>query len=114
MKRMTQILFFGLLLSISSAVLAGQGHDRHENRGYHGDQRHHAHHYDRHDNRRHNGHRHYVRYVRPAPGHTHHGRYCNTWHPRGYVGPIVRYGYSDPGLVIVYQQGAGLYLGGGR
>jgi len=88
--------------------------DRDDHGGYYGDQRHHAHQYDRHDNRRHNDHRHYARYVRPAPVHIHHGRYCNAWHPRGYVGPMVRYGYSDPGLVIVYQQGAGLYMGVGR
>jgi len=112
MKRMTQVLFLGLLLSVSSAVLAGQGRDRDDHRGYHGhhgDQRHHAQRHDRHDNRRH-----YVRYVRPAPGHFHHGRYCNAWHPRGYAAPVVAYGYGENGLVIVYQPGVELYLGGGR
>ena len=114
MKRMTQMLLLGLLLSISSAVLAGQGHDRYGNRGYHGDQRQHDHHHDCWDSHRHSGHHRNVRYARQAPGHIHHGRYCNAWHPRGYVAPLVRYGYGNPGFVIVYQQGAGLYLGGGR
>ena len=114
MKRMTQIFFLGLLLSISSLALAGQDHNRNGHRGYQGDQRHHTHRHDRHDNRRHDGHRHYVRYARHAPGHFHHGRYCDAWHARGYVAPVVHYGYREPGLVIVYQPGAGIYLGAGR
>jgi len=113
MKRITQIFFFGLVLSISSVALAGQDHDRNEHRGYYGDQRHHAHQHDRNFNRR-DGHRHIVRHAGHAPGHFHHGRLCNAWHPRSYVAPVVRYGYGDPGLVIVFQPGAGLYLGAGR
>ena len=114
MKRMTHILFLGLVLSISSVALAGQGHDRNDNRGYYGDQRHHVHRHNRHDNRRYVDRRYVVRYANPAPVHYHHGRYCHDWHPNGYVAPAVRYGYGGPGLVIVYQSGSGLYLGGGR
>lgn len=114
MKRTTQIIFFGLALFISSVALAGQGHGRHDQRGYHGDQRHHAQRYDRHHDRRHHGRRHVARYAGHAPRHLHHGRYCNVWHPHGYVAPRVRYGYGDPGLVIVYRQGAGLYITGGH
>lgn len=113
MKRMTQVLFLGLLLSVSSVALAGHDHDRDGRRGHHGDRNHHAHQYDRRGDRRHNGH-HHARYVNHAPRHSHHGRYCNAWHPRGYVTPVVRYGYGEPGLVIIYQPDAGLYLGAGR
>lgn len=114
MKRMTPILFLGLLLSISSAALAGQGHGRDDHRGHHGDRRHQAHQHGHHHDRRHDGHPHIVRYAGRAPGHFHHGRFCGDWHSRGYVAPLVRYGYHDPGVVIVYQRGAGIYVAGGR
>jgi len=107
MKRLIPVLLFGLLLSISSIALADRGHNR--NHGYQGDQRHHTHQYDR----RHD-HRHYVRHDRHARRHLHNGRYCYDWHPRGYVAPVVRYAYSAPGLVIVYEPGPGLYIAGGR
>ncbi len=111
MKRMTQILTLGLLLSISSVALAGGGKDRNHHDGYHGGQHHNTHHYDRHHGRQ--GHRHYAKHNRHARRHSHHGRYCNDWHPHGYVAPRVRYGYSSPGLVFVYQPNTGLYIESG-
>jgi len=108
MKRVTQILFFGLLLSISSMALADKGHGRNGNEGYYGDRGQHSHQYDRNDRR------HYVRNDRHARRHLHNGRYCYDWHPRGYVAPRVRYAYNTPGLVIVYEPRAGLYIAGGR
>lgn len=127
MKRMTQILSLGLLLSISSVALAGQGNDRHGHDGYYGNtggQRHNARQSDRHNNR-HNDrnnqrhyskhgrdNRHYVENQRHAHRHSHQGRYCHDWHPRGYVAPRMYSGYSRPGMVIVYQPNAGLYIRG--
>ena len=113
MKRMTQILFLGLILSASSVALAGQDHYRNGHDVYHGNQRHNAQQYARHHDRRH-GQRHAVRHDRLARRHSHRGRYCHDWHPRGYVAPYVRYGYNSPGLVIVYGPGSGLYISGGR
>lgn len=113
MKRMTQIFFLGLILSVSSVAMAGQDRHRNGHDVYYGDQRHNAHQYERHHDRRH-GRRHYVRSERHARRHSHHGRYCHDWHPRGYVAPHVRYGYDRPGLVIVYGPRTGLYIGGGR
>jgi len=129
MKRMTQILSLGLLLSISSVALAGQGNDRHGNGGYYGNSggQHHnvrqndrySRHNDRDDHRQYSihdryGNRHYVENNRYARRHSHQGRYCYDWHPRGYVAPRMRYGYSGPGLVFVYQPNAGLYIHGGN
>lgn len=111
MKRMTQILTLGLLLSISSVALAGRGNDRNHHDGYHGGQRHSTHHYDRHHGR--HGHRHHAKHNRHARRHSHHGRYCHDGHPRGYVAPRVRYGYSSPGVVLFYQPDTGLYIEGG-
>jgi len=113
MKRMTQILSLGLLLSISSVALAGQGND-HD--GYYGGQHRYTHQNSRYNDRHHDrrGHRHYVKNHRHAHRHSHHGHYCYDWHPRGYVAPAVRYGYNSPGLVIVYQPRTGLYIDGGR
>lgn len=114
MKRMTQLFLLGLALSISSVALAGQDRNRNDHRGYYGDQRHHAHQHDRDFDRRRDSHRHHVRHAVHAPGHFHRGRLCNEWHSHRYVTPVVRYGYGDSGLVIVYRPGAGLYLGAGR
>ena len=121
MKRMTQILSLGLLLSVSSLALAGGSHDRNHRDGYYGQQDHHAGqngHYNKHKkHRKHSKHhrrdQHYVNNHRHARRHSHHGRYCHDWHPRGYVERRVQYGYSNPGLVIVYQPREGLYIGGG-
>jgi len=127
MKRAIQILSLGLLLSISSFTLAGGGHDRDHRDGYYGGQHRHANQHIRYNkNRKHgkkhrkhamhhrHGNRHYVKNHRHARRHSHHGRYCYNWHPRGYVAPVVHYGYSSPGLVVVYQPGERLYIGGGR
>ena len=116
MKRMTQILSLGLLLSISSIALAGQGHGRNGHDGYSGGQRHNSHQNERYDNRNHYryANRYYVANSRYAPRHLHHGRYCYDWHPYGYAAPVVRYGYRSPGLVIVYQPNTGLYIDGGH
>ena len=134
MRRMTRILSLGVLLSISTVALAGKGNDRNGHDGYydnsggqHQNDRYNRHRNDRYDdgyNRHHNdrydrrkyskhhrhGNRHYVNNGRHGRRHGHHGR---DWYPRGYVAPRVRYGYSAPGLVIVYQPGAGLHIGGG-
>lgn len=125
MKRMTQLLSLGLLLSISSVALAGQGNDRHGHDGYYGHtggQRHNARQNERHNNRhshrddhRHHsrhGHdsRHHMETQRHAHRHSYQGRYCYAWHPRGYIAPRMHPGYSRPGLVIVYQPDAGLYI----
>jgi len=123
MKRTTRILSLGLLLSISSAALAGEG-DRHD--GYYGNsgEQHHGtrqdvHYNSYHNDRRHNskhhrhGKRHYVSNKRHARRHSHHDRYCYDRHPRAYVAPRAHYGYRSPSLEIVYQQGAGFYIGGG-
>jgi hypothetical protein len=116
MKRMTQILSLGLLLSISSVALAGGGNGRNDHDGYNGEQYRNTHQNDRYDDRHNDrkGHRHYVNNNRHARRHSHQGHYCNNWHPRGYVAPRMHYGYSSSGLVIVYQPNAGLYIGGGR
>jgi len=126
MKRMTQILSLGLLLSISSVALAGQGNGRNNHDGYNGGQHQNTHQNDRYNNYHNDrdnyrsyskhgqGHRHYTQNHRYARRHAHQGRYCYAWHPYGYVAPRVRYGYSNPGLVIVYQPSAGLYIGGGH
>lgn len=127
MKRMTQILSFGLLLSISTVALAQKGYDRNGYDGYYensGRQHHSArrndqyyrHHNHRHDRRHYakhhrHGNRHYVKNWRHARRHSHHGHYCYDRHPRGYVVPR-RYGYGGPGLVISYEPRAGLYIGG--
>jgi len=113
MKRMTQILSLGLLLSISSVALAGHGNDRNGHDGYYGNSG--AQHYNARDNHRQYSNRGYNNRYYGANGHharrhSHHGRYCYDWHPRGYVAPRMRYGYSSPGLVLVYQPGAGLYI----
>jgi len=113
MKRMTQVLLFGLLLSISSIALADRGHDRNGHDGHHGNRGHHAYQYDgRRDHRP--RHRHDAYYYRPAPRHLHHGRYCHDWHPRGYVAPRSVYAYREPGLVIVLDPRTGLYISSGR
>lgn len=128
MKRMTRILFLGVLLSISTVALAGKGNDRNGHDGYSdnsGRQHHNArhddhynrHHDDRYDRRHYSkhhrhGNRHYVNNRRHARRHSHHGRRCYDWHPHGYVAPRMRYGYSGPGLVIVYQPIVGLHIDG--
>ncbi len=127
MKRMTQILSLGLLLSISSVALAERGNDRNNYGGNYGGQHYNSYQYDRHDNyrnyrdgrrqySRHDryGRRHYVNNNRYAPRHLHQGRYCYDWHPYGYVAPRVRYGYSVPGLVIGIRPNVGIYIGDGR
>lgn len=114
MKRMTQILSLGLLLSISTLAFAGHGDDRNHRKGHYDGHHHYARHSDRHySKRRHHGKRHHVKNHRHARRHSHHGRYCHDWHPRGYIAPRVVYGYSSPGLVIVYEPSAGIYIGGG-
>lgn len=129
MRRMTRILFLGVLLSISTVALAGKGNDRNGHDGYYdysGGQQNNARHdddYNRHHNdrydRRHyskyhrHGNRHYVNNRRHARRHSHHGRHCYDRYPRGCVAPHVRYGYSGPGLVIDYRSSAGLHIGGG-
>ena len=128
MRRMTRILSLGLLLSISTVALAGKGNDRIDYDGYYdnsGRQHHnarHDNHYNGHRNDRHDrrhyakhhrhGNRHHVNNRRHARRHSHHGHYCYDWHPRGYVAPRMRYGYSGPGLLIDYRPGIGLYIGG--
>ena len=116
MKRMTQILSLGLLLSISSVALADRGNDRNDHGGYSGGQHRNNHQNYRHADRRYyrSGQRHYVNDYRYAPRHSHHGHYCYDWHPYGYAAPVVSYGYRSPGLVIVYQPRAGLYIDGGH
>jgi hypothetical protein len=129
MKRMTQILSLGLLLSVSSVALAGQNNDRNSHDGYYDNssRQHHNARQNDHYNNRHNdrddrrqyskhshGNRHYVENKRHAHQHSQHGRYCYDWHPRGYVAPRMRYGYNRPGLVIVYQPSAGLYINSGH
>ena len=129
MKRMTRILSLGLLLSISTVALAGKGNDRNGHDGYYDNsdrQHHNARHddrYNRYRNDRHDrrhyakhhrhGNRHYVNNKRHARRHSHHGYYCYDRHPRGYVAPRLRYSYSGPEFVIVYQPSAGLYVRGG-
>jgi hypothetical protein len=115
MKRMTQILTLGLLLSISSAALAGRGNDRNDYDGYYGGQRHNSYQNHRYDNYRndHGARRHHVQNNRYARRHSHQHRYSYARYPYGYVVPRVRYGYSNPGLVIVYRPSAGLYIGDG-
>lgn len=114
--RITQILSLGLLLSISSFALAGQGRDRNDHGGHYGGQYHNTHQNDRYGDRHQhrNDHRHYVTNHRHARRHLHQGRYCYEWHPNGYIAPVVRYGYHSPGLVIVYQPSSGLYIGSGH
>jgi hypothetical protein len=107
MKRMTQVLFVGLLLSISTIALADKGHDRYGHHGRHDNRGPHAYRYDRHPGHR-TGHGYYVNNHRPAPRHLHHGRYCYDWHPRRV------YAYRDPGLVIVIDPRTGLHISGGR
>ena len=140
MKRMTQILSLGLLLSLSTIALAGGGHDRNHRDGYYDGQyrhasndvrygkhlrkhsKHHRHgkrHYVKHHR---HGKRHYVKHSRHAgrnshrhsQRHSHRGRYCYDWHPRGYVAPRMHYGYSSPGVVIIYEPREGLFIGAGR
>ena len=120
MKRMTQVLALGLLLSASTVALAGNGNDRNHRDGYYDGQHHHASqnvrynkHHRQHSKHHHHGNRHYAKNNRHARRHSHHGRYCYDWHPRGYVVPRMHYGYSSPGLVIDYQPREGLYIGGG-
>jgi len=115
MKRMTQILSLGLLLTISSVALAGHGNDRNGHDGYYGNSG--AQHYNaRDDHRQYSNHGHHNRYYvqnrHHARRHSHYGRACYAWHPRSYVAPRMRYGYSGPGLVIVYQPRTGLYIDG--
>ena len=129
MKRMTRILFLGVLLSISTVTLAGKGNNRNGHDGYYdnsGGQHQNARrddHYNRYNNdrydRRHyskhhrHGNRHYVNSRRHARRHSHPDYQCRDWYPRGYVAPRMRYGYSGPGLVIDYRSRAGLHIGGG-
>ena len=129
MKRMTRILSLGLLLSLSTVAMAGKGNDRNGHDGYYdnsGRQHHNARHddrynghrkghYDRHHYAKHHrhGNRHYAKNKRHARRHSHHGYYCNDWHPRGYVAPRTHYRYGGPELVIVYQPTTGLYIEGG-
>jgi len=117
MKRMTQILSLGLLLTISSVALAGHGNDRNGHDGYYGNSG--TQHYSARDDRRqYSNHgydnRYYVQNRHHARRHAHYGRACYAWHPRGYVAPRMRYGYNSPGLVIVYQPRTGLYIEGGH
>jgi len=113
MKRMTQIFSLGLLLSVSTFALAGNGHDRNHRDGYYDAQRHHVSQNVRYSHHRQHS-KHHQHGNRHARRHSHHGRYCNDWHPRGYVAPRMHYGYSNPGLVIVYQPRQGFYIGGGH
>lgn len=128
MKRVIRILSLGLLLSISTVALAGKDHDRNGHDGYYdnsGRQHHgarHDSHYkpyrDHRNHRRHyakhyQGNRQYMNIRRHARRHSHHGYYCYDRHPHGYVPPRMHYSYSGPELVIVYQPGSGLHIGGG-
>ena len=115
MKRMTQILSLGLLLSVSTVALAKGGHERNQHDGYYDGQNRHTKQNVRYNNHNHHRHgdRYYTKNNRHARRHSQHGHDCYDWHPRGYVTPRVHYGYSSPGLVIVYQPREGLYIGGG-